>query len=73
MKFTKSNSILPVANPRYPLLNFLQEELALSPDSLAVAERSVEEHHGSLPMVLWQYGLISLEDLDRIYDWLEQF
>jgi hypothetical protein len=24
-------------------------------------------------MVLWQYGLISLEDLDRIYDWLEQF
>jgi hypothetical protein len=73
MKFTQPNSMLPLSNSRYPLLNFLQEELALSPDSLAIAERSVEEHHGSLPIVLWQYGLISLADLDRIYDWLEQF
>jgi hypothetical protein len=64
MKFTQPNSMLPLSNSRYPLLNFLQEELALSPDSLAIAERSVEEHHGSLPIVLWQYGLISLADLD---------
>jgi len=23
-------------------------------------------------MILWQYGLITLEQLDRIFDWLEQ-
>jgi hypothetical protein len=23
-----------------------------------------------LPMILWQYGLVTLEQLDRIYDWL---
>lgn len=51
---------------------FLRDELALSSDSLAIAERSVEQKQGPLPMILWQYGLITLEELDRIYDWLEQ-
>ncbi|ACK69378.1 conserved hypothetical protein [Gloeothece citriformis PCC 7424] len=53
-------------------LRFLQDELALSTDSLAIAERSVKQHQGPLPMILWQYGLITLEELDRIYDWLEK-
>ncbi len=53
-------------------LQFLREELALSPDSLAIAQRSMEQYQGPLPMVLWQYGLVTLEELNRIYDWLEQ-
>jgi hypothetical protein len=53
-------------------ISFLRDELALSSDSLAIAERSVEQKQGPLPMILWQYGLITLEELDRIYDWLEQ-
>jgi hypothetical protein len=53
-------------------LHFLQEELALPSESLAIAQRSVEQNPGPLPMILWQYGLITLEQLDRIYDWLEQ-
>lgn len=52
-------------------LQFLLDDLALSRDCLATAQRSVEQHQGPLPMVLWQYGLITLEQLDRIYDWLE--
>jgi hypothetical protein len=24
-----------------------------------------------LPMILWQYGLVTIEQLDRIYDWME--
>jgi hypothetical protein len=54
------------------LIQFLQEELAVSPNSLAIAERSARQERGPLPMVLWQYGLITLEELDRIYDWLEE-
>lgn len=53
-------------------IRFLQDELALSTDSLAIAERSVEQNQGPLPMILWQYGLVTLEELGRIYDWLEQ-
>jgi hypothetical protein len=53
-------------------IRFLEDELALSQASIAIAQRSVEQNSGLLPMVLWQYGLITLEQLDRIYDWLEQ-
>ena len=52
-------------------INFLQEDLAISSASLAVALRHREQDPGPLPMILWQYGLITLEQLDQIYDWLE--
>jgi Protein of unknown function (DUF2949) len=53
-------------------IRFLEEELALSADSLAMAIRHREQDPGPLPMILWQYGLITIEQLDRIYDWLEK-
>lgn len=54
------------------LSKFLKEELALSQDSIAIAQRHLEQNPGSFPMVLWQYGLVTLEQLDRIFDWLDQ-
>lgn len=53
------------------LIRFLQEELALSTSSLSIALRYLEQDPGPLPMILWKYGLVTLEQLDRIYDWLE--
>jgi hypothetical protein len=53
------------------LINFLQEELSLSSSSIAIALRHCEQDPGPLPMILWQYGLVTLEQLDRIYDWME--
>ncbi|NER36844.1 MAG: DUF2949 domain-containing protein [Oscillatoria sp. SIO1A7] len=63
----------------YQLIRFLEEELAVSASSIAFAERicsSLTPRHRvsdstSLPMVLWQYGLVTIEQLDRIFDWLE--
>ena len=52
------------------LINFLQEQLALSPLVIAMALRLGEQNPGPLPMILWQYGLISLEQLEQIFDWL---
>ncbi|MGF1540779.1 MAG: DUF2949 domain-containing protein [Pleurocapsa sp.] len=52
------------------LIKFLKEELALSTDSIAVVQRTVEQQPAPIPMILWQYGLVTLEELDRIYDWL---
>jgi hypothetical protein len=52
-------------------VKFLQEEINLPKNSIAIAQRSVEQNLGLMPMVLWQYGLITIEQLDRIYDWLE--
>jgi hypothetical protein len=59
----------PTTNPRF--LRFLQEDLAISNSSLAIALRHREHDPGPLPMILWQYGLVTLEQLDQIYDWLE--
>jgi hypothetical protein len=46
--------------------------LSLSTASLSIALRHREQDPGPLPMILWQYGLITLEQLDQIYDWMEQ-
>lgn len=53
------------------LIDFLQEELDLSATSIAIALRHSEQDPGPLPMILWQYGLVSLEELEQIFDWLE--
>lgn len=53
------------------LIRFLRDELAVSQDSINMALRHCEQDPGPLPMVLWQYGLVNLEQLEKIYDWLE--
>ncbi|HIK13182.1 MAG TPA: DUF2949 domain-containing protein [Oscillatoriaceae cyanobacterium M33_DOE_052] len=60
-------------------IRFLQEDLAISSASIAFAERICsggnlqknEAYTAPLPMVLWQYGLVTIDQLDRIFDWLE--
>lgn len=52
-------------------ISFLQEDLAISTASIGVALRHREQDPGPLPMILWQYGLVSIEQLEQIYDWLE--
>jgi hypothetical protein len=59
------------------LITFLQEDLAISPAFIAVAERAGgnqssngKQDPNSLPIILWQYGLVTLEQLDKIFDWL---
>jgi hypothetical protein len=27
---------------------------------------------GPLPMILWRYGLVTIAQLEKIYDWMEQ-
>nr|WP_157871778.1 DUF2949 domain-containing protein [Gloeothece verrucosa] len=54
------------------LLNrFLQEDLGIPQESVEMATRYASSQAGSLPMVLWQYGLIDLNQLDRVFDWME--
>lgn len=73
----RQNHMAPATYTR--LIRFLQEDLAISPASIAVAERvggdekrQRDRDPNSLPMVLWQYGLVTLEQLDKIFDWLSQ-
>ncbi len=52
-------------------IKFLQEDLAISASSLSIALRHREQDPGPLPMILWKYGLITIDQLDRIFDWME--
>lgn len=53
------------------LITFLQEELDISAKSIAFALRHSQQDPGPLPMILWQYGFVSIEQLEQIFDWLE--
>ena len=53
------------------LRKFLTEELGIAVSELNLAERLVQQMPNQLPMILWQYGLISLGQLEQIFDWLE--
>jgi hypothetical protein len=56
---------------RIQLITFLSEELAVPAAAIAFALRQPEQSTNLIPMILWQYGLITLEQLDRIFDWME--
>lgn len=50
--------------------HFLQHEIAIAPAELATIERH-KHQTDPLPMLLWQYGFVSLEQLQQIWNWLE--
>ena len=51
---------------------FLQDELTISSAEIALVMQKQEELNAPIPMLLWQYGLVSRPGLDRIFDWLEE-
>lgn len=54
------------------LINFLKEELLLTEDSIAIAQRYAQQDRGPLPMILWRYGFVTLTQLNQIFDWMAQ-
>ena len=50
---------------------FLQEELTISPAEISLVMQKQEELNAPIPMLLWQYGLVSRPGLDRLFDWLD--
>jgi hypothetical protein len=53
-------------------LRFLRQHLAIPHADLRLALRHPEQTPNLLPMILWQYGLVTLNQLNQIFDWLEQ-
>lgn len=53
------------------LIDFLQQELQVSTEAISLAQRTQNIEPNILPIVLWQYGLLDTEQLDRVFDWLE--
>ncbi len=59
----------PQPPPAQELLRFLRHQLGLSESALAMGIRQSEVEQAPLPVVLWRFGLISLEQLEQVLDW----
>lgn len=54
------------------LIAFLQTDLAVPNNAIALGLQRTQETPNLLPIVLWQYGVVSTAELDQIFDWMEQ-
>lgn len=53
------------------MLEFLRDELNVSDSFIALALRLRKHELEPISMILWRYGLITLRQLEQIFDWLE--
>ncbi|WP_404790530.1 DUF2949 domain-containing protein [Altericista sp. CCNU0014] len=53
------------------LIQFLREDLAVPVGAIALALKHCAAMPNCLPMTLWQYGLITIDQVAQIFDWLE--
>ena len=59
----------PQEAPSAALLNFLQQRMGLSSNALTLGLRQAELEQAPLPVVLWSFGLLSLDQLQQVFDW----
>jgi hypothetical protein len=62
----------PQPPPAQALLRFLRNQLGLSESAMAMGIRQSEVEQAPLPVVLWRFGLISLEQFEQVLDWQDQ-
>lgn len=53
-------------------IQFLQNDLSISTAELDIALRRQDPLMSQLHIVLWQHGLITLNQLNSVFEWLEQ-
>jgi hypothetical protein len=52
-------------------VSFLREHLMLPQSSIDLALKQAPADYDVLPIVMWQYGLVTLSQLDAIFDYFE--
>ena len=65
-------STTPQPPPAPALLRYLRQQLGLSESALAMGLKQADLEQAPLPVVLWRYGLINLEQLDTVLSWQDQ-
>jgi hypothetical protein len=65
-------STSPQPPPPETLLRYLRSTIGLGESALALGLRQSQQEQAPLAVVLWRFGLISLEQLDQVLAWQEQ-
>ena len=50
------------------LIKFLQIELQVSVEAICLARKTQDLEPNTLPIVLWQYGLLNAKQLDEVFE-----
>lgn len=59
----------PLPLPASDLVRFLRQDLGLGENALNLGLKQAQREQAPLPVVLWRFGLISLEQLDQVLAW----
>lgn len=62
-------STSPQPGPPSDLVGYLRRELGLSEKALELGVKQAQLEQAPLPVILWRFGLISLEQLDQVLAW----
>ena len=54
------------------MISFLMDEIGLEESSLELGVKLSIKNNTPLPILLWSYGLITIEELDKLYTYLFQ-
>jgi hypothetical protein len=55
--------------PSQAMVRLLRHQFGLSQSALDLGLRQAQQEQAPLPVVLWRYGLISLEQFDALISW----
>ena len=53
------------------LIDFLHQKLGLSDNAINLGIRQAELEQAPLPVVLWSFGLLNLDQLQQVLDWMD--
>jgi len=62
-------SSVPQPPPSAALVAYLRHQVGLGENALALGLKQAQLEQAPLPVVLWRFGLISLEQLDQVLAW----
>ncbi len=54
------------------LIIFLFDEIGLEESSIELAIKLSKKNKTPLPILLWSYGMLTIEELDKLYSFLFQ-
>ena len=52
------------------LINFLANEIGLDASSIELVLKLSLKNNTPLPILLWSYGMLTIEELDKLYSFL---
>ena len=61
-----------ISYPNKKIISFLIDEIGLEESSVQLGLKLSVKNNTPLPILLWSYGLLTIEELDEFYSFLFQ-